>query len=364
MPRASSRSSSASGAGTLIPVGRAQLARAEDQPLAEPLAATSQAASQLAEVLAGGGYAVLACEPDAEGVLTAVGASYLAHADPTRIRLASANALQPMLGEQVISVPTDVDFALRVHAGFERTCAHGCPKAKGGRCRGGCAGACVRRIAYACASDSPAMPEVVHRYVRRGFAVGPALRDMVSHPDVAPMMDLSLSVSSECEKTRQFVRFSHMSDGSYLGVFRPKANTLPLTSGYFAARMGTERFCLVDPVHRVAAFHDGQLAVVRLEAELCEELASRDDLAADEQYVRAMWRRFYDRLELAGRRKEQRGYDLRMQFMPKRLWEGLTELDPRSLDAGTYVPERYAGHEPAGSEPMVLPGGAVPGLPA
>ena len=80
------------------------------------------------------------------------------------------------------------------------------------------------------------------------------------------------------------------------------------------------------------------LALRRLDQLLADELAARDDFAADEQYVRAMWKRLYDSLALDGRGKEERGYDLRASWMPKRFWGDLPELDPRNGNPGAYVP--------------------------
>ena len=186
----------------------------------------------------------------------------------------------------------------------------------------------MRHLVYACASDAPEMPEVVHRYLRLGFSYGNQIRTMLADPVVAATDSLARYVANECERTRQFVRFSHMQDGSFFAVFRPQANTLPLTSNYFASRLGTERFCLADPMHGIAIFHDPNCPpnVMRLDGELMRELVRRQDLHPDEERVRAMWRIFYEKVSLPNRGKEQRGYDLRMSWMPKRFWEGLTEF--------------------------------------
>jgi len=207
----------------------------------------------------------------------------------------------------------------------------------------------MRKVFLACASDSPDMPEVIHRYVRLGFDVRGGIRTMSTSPEVRATDALARRVSCECERTRQFVRFSRLSDGSFFSVFRPSENTVPLVAQHFVTRMGTDRFCLVDPVHRVAALHEagtGGSRMVRLDQALVDRLASRDDLAQDERYVRAMWKRLYDGITLDGRGKAERGYDLRMHWMPKRFWEGLPELDPRSDETGSYVPGRYAGTSP------------------
>jgi probable DNA metabolism protein len=233
-----------------------------------------------------------------------------------------------------------------VWRGLYKKVATGCPRAKEGRCPGTCEGSCVSKIAYACAADDPSVPEAVHRYARLAFRAGPAIANMSVDPAVIKLDSLARLVVNECERTRQFTRFSQLADGSYLASFRPKADTVPLVSGYFAKRMMPERFCLVDPVHCVAALHEAdakRCQVVHLDQTLADELAARDDFSSDEQYIRAMWKRLYDGLTLDGRGKDERGYDLRASWMPKRFWDGLFELDPRSANPGSQVPRRYQG---------------------
>ncbi len=299
----------------------------------------------------------LACDPSAEGVLAAIGITYLAHAREGQLRLASAEGLQPRIGEQVVIAPNPADqetiaFARRVLSGFARATTKDCRRQREGSCPPACNHSCVHRIALACASDAPDMSEVVHRYVRLGFAEGPRVRTLIADKRVAAFDDLARHVLGECEHTRQFVRFSHMADGSYAASFSPAANTIPLMAQHFAARMRQERFVLADPRHRIAAFHtEGakRCELARLDGRLLEALVQMDDLADDEPYVRAMWQRFYRGTSLPGRDRSQRGYDLRTKWMPQRLWEGLPELEPET--SGAPVPARY---DDAGPTPRRL----------
>ena len=313
------------------------------------------------KALEAGRDVLLCCEHTPEGVMSAVALSYYAKADAQRLRVESRGTAQPRLTEEVVEVQTDGELAVRVYEGFEKRCAKDCSAARNGRCHGGCSGACARRIAYAAASDDPSMPDVVFRYMRLGFSVGARIRDMLSDPVVAPLADMARSVSSECEKTRQFVRFSHLADGSYMASFSPKADTIPLTAGYFRARLANERFCVIDPVHMVGAFYDQRLEIVRLDTRACRALIAHAELAQDEIYVRAMWKLFYDKLALPGRDKSQRGYDLRMHFMPKRLWGGLPEFDP-GLDTPPEAPAHYRGDGGSTTLDSSLPGASATGF--
>lgn len=300
--------------------------------------AVQTATQALREALEASEGVLLPCEPSPEGVLAAVGMTYLARVGRTdRVRLARADGCQPMLGEATCAAPPAADasavaLARRVLAGVRRSTG----------------AEAARRIVLACAADGPDAPEAVRRYVRTCFACGRALP--LTDPSVLALDNLARTVTNEVEKTRQFVRFSHVADGSWMAVFRPAANTVPLVATHFAERMGNERFCLLDPTRGVAALHEAgehRCQVVGVDAQLSSRMERELRLASDEPYVRALWKRLYDGLALEGRGPYERGYDLRTHWMPKRLWEGLVELDPRSADPGAHVPARYAGRQSA-----------------
>ena len=293
---------------------------------------------------------LIACSHSLEGILAAVGASYLARLRPEGVRICAYETCQPRLGEAVFAMPSVSDeqtgLATRVFQGLEKSVSAGCALARGGACPGGCDAACVRRIAYAVANDAPEAPEAVHRYVRLAFEMGPRIRTMQTDPTVVELTRLASFALGECEHMRQFVRFKHMSDGSLFASFSCAANTLPFVAPHFVARNMEDRFCIVDPAHRIAAFHEAKArhaTCVLLDEELTAQLAGRDDYAADEAYVEAMWQALYRGLTLEGRGAAERGYDLQAHWIPKRLRKGLVEMEP-SVERGLlYVPERYAG---------------------
>jgi probable DNA metabolism protein len=203
----------------------------------------------------------------------------------------------------------------------------------------------------ACASDAHTMPEIVHRYIRLAFSYGVGALEDIADPTVAEFNALARQVETEREHTRQFVRFSRMSDGSFMSVFQPNANVVPLTCNYFVKRMSTERFFIVDPAHHIVSFYAPEMktfGTIQLDDASLEELLSRTDLATDEKYVQAMWRRFYEGVGLEGRGPAERGYDLRAHWMPKRVWQGLPELTASTNAEAARsqgVPARYQGRE-------------------
>ena len=277
-------------------------------------------ASEVRTTLAAGADVALCCDRTAGCVLAATGIAYLAHAEVTRVRLVAMDAAQPRLGEHVVRVAGNgedvVALARRVLSGF---CS-------------GCGRTCARRVVIACSSDATDMPEVVHRYLRLGFREGGTLLGDLASPEALALDALVRRVSSECEHTRQFVRFTRLPDGTFLSAFEPNQNTLPLVGRHFADRMREDRFAIVDARHLVALLHEPgarSCVLVGLDRGTAASLAERLDEADEaERYVHALWRTFYRAVGLPGRGPEERGYDLRASWMPKRFWHALPELDP------------------------------------
>ena len=284
---------------------------------------------------------VISCNPSLEGVVGAVGLTYLSHANPAHVRLVRENFCQPSLGEHILCGPDPSDDSV---VALARRVLTGLEKKVGSK-------EITRRIVLACASDAYSMPEVVHRYIRLAFLYGVGALEDIADPTVAEFNALARQVESEREHTRQFVRFSRMSDGSFMSVFQPNANVVPLTCNYFVKRMSTERFFIVDPAHHIVSFYAPEMktfGTIQLDDASLEELLSRTDLATDEKYVQAMWRRFYEGVGLEGRGPSERGYDLRGHWMPKRVWQGLPELTANtSAEAARSqgIPARYQGRE-------------------
>jgi probable DNA metabolism protein len=311
---------------------------------------------RLREVHLSGADAVLACEPTADGVLCAVAASYFAKTGGKRVRAANKACVQTRLFDVVVEVQTWYDMAERVLSGFMKHVREGCPRAAKLGCHAGCRFGCIRNVAYIAADvDNDDMPDALFRYVRTGLDRGSRIQSMEADPYTAEGFEIARTISAECEHARQFVRFSKLENGVYFAPYRPKADIVPLVAKYFKRRMGPTPFALLDETHGTCLLSiDDDCQLVRAEPWDVQELVRKLELSDDETYVRAMWKTFYDALALPGRDKSQRGYDLRMKWMPKRLWTYLPELAPGAESAYDVVPEQYAG---AAAEPKLQKGG-------
>lgn len=265
------------------------------------------------------------CVPGtAEGILTGVGMLYLAHlATAQSVRLHVAGACQPDLLETVLDIAEDAALARRVLGGFRRATTP----------------IDAKRVLYACQSDDPRRADAVLAYMRLGFRTKEPLWGHRADPAAVPVFDLAQSVSCECERARQFIRFQRMASGVYRARFEPNANVVPLVMGHFTARFNTQAFVIHDPGHRIAGFWDGTSTHF---AQVDGDGWGYGDDLGDDRVYQELWKRFYDSVAI----DERYNPDLRRQFVPKRFWKNLSELSPL---VGSGAPHPNAGVFPAAS---------------
>lgn len=273
-----------------------------------------------------------------EGLLSAVFEAYERREDPQDVTAQAA--LQPRLGQTVRFVETDVERAVRVQRGIKRVCGH----------------AAYDAVMRASLSDEPDAGTVVYRFVRyamaakrphdctgcrrRGSCSGPmassrptdslgcsgkargsVLNDL-AHPAVEPLHRLVRSVGNERHHMVQFLRFEHLENGVWLARCNPEASVVPLLMDWFAGRFNTQPFIIYDEVHHLAGVYDGgdwQLVNTEGAGDLERALPDR---TADEALMSEAWRTFYKSVSIDARYHPE----LRRQFMPKRFWKNLTEL--------------------------------------
>lgn len=242
-----------------------------------------------------------------EGLLSAVFAAYERRELPDEV--VAEQVYAPRLGQDSLVVATDYEHAERVRRGVERAAGR----------------ATFTAIVRASASDAYDAGTVVYRFVRYVMARPPAMRgspvlDDLANPVVADLVRLSQRTVNECEKMRQFVRFSHLENGVWFARCNPNASVVPLVMGYFAARLNDQPFIIYDENHRIAGVYDGtRWELVR------GDVVDLPAATAHDAQMQEAWKRFYDTLSVDARYNPE----LRRHFMPVRLWKNLTEMKPR-----------------------------------
>ena len=235
-----------------------------------------------------------------EGLLSAVFAVYERRESPQDVT--TADQLQLRLGQSVCHIETNEQHALRVRAGIQRACGQ----------------AVFEAVAQASLSDDPETGVIVFRFIR--LAMKERSRSILSrktHPIVEPFNRLVRSVGAERHRMMQFLRFEHLENGLWFARCNPTASVVPLIMPWFSARFNTQPFVIFDENHRLAGVSgNGEWNLVRTDGPLVCPCAEEEDL------MQAAWKRFYHTVAIESRYNPE----LRRQFMPKRFWKNIVEM--------------------------------------
>lgn len=234
-----------------------------------------------------------------EGLLSAVFLAYQRKECP--IDVVPAALYIPRLGQEAVDVQTDMQKALRVRKGIERVCD----------------AETFRQVAEASLSDEPDKGAAVLAFIRYAMRRGGRARFDKAAPEVARFAEIVRSVQNERHLWQQFMRFSKTEGGVYVAVCNPKASVVPLLMDWFSARFNVQPFIVYDEVHRVAGVsRDGSWSLVKADN------FTPPPAATDDALYEQAWKTFYDAVAIDTRYNPE----LRMHFMPKRLWKNIVEM--------------------------------------
>ena len=170
------------------------------------------------------------------------------------------------------------------------------------------------------------------RYIVKGFKKGPGIIDMLTDSDVNTLFKAHRHLERESHHFLGLVRFYRAGE-VYVSKIEPKNRILPLIAWHFTNRFADQRFMIYDATHRQALIYsNGNYKIILADN---VQLPPMDE---NEKRTRRLWKNFYDTIAI----KERYNPRCRMNFMPKRFWNNLTEMN----DTGILpqIPEKnYSG---------------------
>jgi probable DNA metabolism protein len=169
----------------------------------------------------------------------------------------------------------------------------------------------------------------LYRLVVKLFRDGPAFLNNLSDDTLYPVRKAVLSLQSEAEKYRGFIRFSDY-NGMLVSEIEPKNRILPILRSHFCNRFQNETFCIYDRSHHEALFYTrGKSRIMEMD-EFTTSVPDQNEIA-----YRLLWKRFYDTIAI----QERFNPKCRMTQMPKRYWNTMTEFQDDSCFSAGSLPE-------------------------
>lgn len=230
-----------------------------------------------------------------EGLLCCVFESYLCNEIPSDIITAGEPSLLP-----VKEIPTDFEKSDRVLTSVPKRMGQGA----------------LDFIRFAFLTCLPQKEYLILLFFRLGFAHGAKVMSMLTDETVNSLNKAVRHLEKEAHLLKGFLRFS-VFDNILVAEAEPKNFVLPLLVRHFCERYPNERFLIYDKTHGMAlVYQPYSYKVIPMED---FALLSADK---DEAAYRALWRLFYDTIEIESRHNPK----CRLSHMPKRYWKYMTEF--------------------------------------
>lgn len=162
-------------------------------------------------------------------------------------------------------------------------------------------------------------------YIKKGLIYG---KDIDNHLEESIVMDvhnMAKRCYREAHKIKGLLRFKELKDHSLYAEYESGCNVLPLIFSHFEARFPCEKWAIYDSKRKSAVIYNGKESSYIQEFELNRELTENIDwiISEDEAVYQKLWKGYFKNIAI----KERENKRLQMQFMPKKYWKFLKEME-------------------------------------
>ena len=133
-------------------------------------------------------------------------------------------------------------------------------------------------------------------------------------------IDISNYVGREAHKLKGFLRFKLLKNNFYYAEVNPTNNVISILSNHFKKRLKNEYWLIKDANRNIYALYDKKNVyyltdkeVISLNLEICSEEERFEDL----------WKNFFETIGI----KERKNLKVQRNFMPKKYWNYILEME-------------------------------------
>ncbi len=175
----------------------------------------------------------------------------------------------------------------------------------------------LHNIYYAYLSNEPEKELAIFNYIRAGYKFGKSVDGRLTLDCVDFVLRAAKNVGNEAHLFKEFIRFAELEGGVYYAAIEPKNNVLPAIEEHFVSRYSSMPFLIHDTVRGECLVYNGKSAVIH-EAKGLPKL----NLSESEKEYRALWKCFFDTVEITERHNEA----CQNTHLPKRFRKNMIEF--------------------------------------
>lgn len=170
---------------------------------------------------------------------------------------------------------------------------------------------------YAFLSEAKEKEINILKYILNGFAVGPKINTMLSLDFVFAVCSMRKRMLGEAHRFKGLLRFSEIGNNLFYASIHPDNNIIENLGQHFIRRLPTQNFIIHDKIRNIAFLYNTK------EYQIIDSSSLNvPNISEEEKKYQELWTAFFKTIAI----KERSNSRLQMQYMPKKYWEDLVEL--------------------------------------
>lgn len=234
-----------------------------------------------------------------EGLLSMVFDCYIKKVIP--LRIVSKNNLEINFLDDIEEIETDAVKAKRIFDGTHKNISYNT----------------LYNSYYAFLSDGKEKEINILKYILNGFVIGPKINTMLSLDFVFAVCSMRKRMLGEAHRFKGLLRFSEIGSNLFYASIHPDNNILENLGQHFIRRLPTQNFIIHDKNRNVAFLYNTKEYKIIDSSSL-----TIPNISENERKYQELWTTFFKTIAI----KERSNSRLQMQYMPKKYWEDLVEI--------------------------------------
>ena len=161
---------------------------------------------------------------------------------------------------------------------------------------------------------------IIYKFLISYFKYGNKVFNMRRIDSVNELINISKYVRGEAHKLKGFLRFKKMKNNFYYAEVSPINNVIGILSLHFSRRLKEDNWIIKDTERGIYAIYDKK-NIYYLTSEEVIELNL--DITEDEEFFEDLWKTFHKTIGI----KERENRRCQQNFMPKRYWKNMLEME-------------------------------------
>ncbi len=159
------------------------------------------------------------------------------------------------------------------------------------------------------------------KYLCDGFDIGPKINNMITVAYVYKVINMRKRALAECHKLKGLLRFNEVSENLYYASIHPDNNIIEPLGHHFIRRMPNMNFIIHDKNRDICFLYNTKTYKIVDNENI--SIPSHIQFSESEKNYQELWKMFFKTIAI----KERTNPRCQMQFMPKKYWQDLVELD-------------------------------------